>query len=147
MEAKRCTGDCCKVFSLPYTPEQLKEKFDNNRLDKRDRQVPGMVIYLGQHEKYEGWPTTGLPEHLYTCKNFDRETNNCMVYETRPGMCSDYPYGTRCRYESCTGTHADVLVTRLLYKVRSVRHKTLIDQLEKYDEDWDQSADVEGSPD
>lgn len=34
--------------------------------------------------------------NLWTCRHWDTETRLCTVYESRPGMCRDYPYGAAC---------------------------------------------------
>ena len=53
-----------------------------------------MVIYLRPKENGKG--------HWYTCKHYDKVSGNCTDYENRPKMCSDYPYGGKCKYKGCT---------------------------------------------
>ena len=123
---RRCTGHCCKTFTLPMSPDELWAAFHrwkigagnstpmSNRGDETTKQIIGeiyliapMVIYLG----YKKLPYKQVrPEekverhHLYTCKHFDTKTNNCGIYEHRPQMCRDYPYGMSCNYRACTWT-------------------------------------------
>jgi Fe-S-cluster containining protein len=137
-EIKRCTGHCCEIFYLPFTPKQLKavrklkkkkgmnisikgNKAINSRSGVMDiRQVAEMAIPISPSKEK-------ITEHIgekyaygkyYTCKNFDKETKNCKIYDLRPKMCRDFPYGlhtlevnvldneidqTRCYYKSCNG--------------------------------------------
>jgi Fe-S-cluster containining protein len=39
--------------------------------------------------------------HVYTCKHYDPK-KKCTIYEYRPQMCRDYPYGNDCNYAACT---------------------------------------------
>jgi Fe-S-cluster containining protein len=49
--------------------------------------------------------------HVYTCRHFDDETRLCTIYERRPEMCRDYPYGHSggCEYECGYCTPSDVV--------------------------------------
>ena len=52
----------------------------------------------------------------YTCKHL-RPSGDCAIYETRPEMCSKYPYGHKCRYPGCTWDEAKSLPDELNEKV------------------------------
>lgn len=39
---------------------------------------------------------------VYTCKNLDKKTGNCKVYDERPKMCRTFPDGTYCEFKKCT---------------------------------------------
>lgn len=115
----RCTGHCCKAFSLPLSPENLA---DEVRLGFHSRiseigTIADMVIYLGK-----GWmdvvtasftpvytanspgdPTR--PGYIYTCRHL-RPNGDCGIYAVRPAMCKDYPYGSTCRFDRCTAKQA-----------------------------------------
>jgi Fe-S-cluster containining protein len=81
--------------------------------------IADMVIYLGQLEvspEPHNHPVSeddGLG-HYYTCRHLT-EDGDCGIYETRPGMCRDYPYrNTVCGYLNCTmpnrgGVHVELL--------------------------------------
>lgn len=118
-ETSRCTGHCCKDFSLPFSPMELKHQAE---LAKRGKgrffpeeilKVADMVVFLFQNwsnsqdgrglKKGRGSksPFNG-PQYHYTCRHFDRATGNCMNYENRPLMCQNFPYGRDCRYRGCT---------------------------------------------
>lgn len=119
----RCTGHCCRVFTLPLSPAELADNAqrarellevpniddDIARIWRDNAQIAEMVVYLGAHRNYPGSPDSkpyGEPLHFYTCKNFDSDTGKCRAYDTRPKMCSDYPYEEHCRYEGCTSPTA-----------------------------------------
>lgn len=46
---------------------------------------------------------SGDKAYWYTCKHL-LENNDCEIYDNRPRMCKDYPYGKKCHYEGCTYT-------------------------------------------
>ena len=120
----RCTGHCCRKFTLPMDPAGLKEAFDAEIAWKAEGSPPvkdaagglislppkrwqdieiiqPMVRYLGL---FETNPSTGKkgPQlvHVYTCNHL-QENGDCGIYENRPSMCSAYPYGGPCTYEGC----------------------------------------------
>lgn len=111
----RCTGHCCQTFNLPYSPEHLRA-FRFWSMSGQHRQVAGMAMYVGKASDLArarpsahtsaGCLGVGGGEHYYTCRNYDWESGNCGIYEQRPDMCRDYPYGGRCRYPGCTWTAA-----------------------------------------
>lgn len=47
-----------------------------------------------------------LEGRFYTCKNFNKETKDCNIYESRPKMCSSFPNEClpegKCNYRKCT---------------------------------------------
>jgi Fe-S-cluster containining protein len=73
-----------------------------------------MLIPLGQFhnskDAYVNPPDPGIersysdhhPPHHYTCKHFDPKSGNCGIYDIRPAMCRNYPYGSSCNYSGCT---------------------------------------------
>lgn len=117
-DCSRCTGHCCKDFTLPISPMELKHEAEKHRRTGRSRwseieKVAAMVIF-----KFQDWTVSGvhrglrkargskrhgdLPQYHYTCKHFDAASGNCGDYENRPAMCRDYPYGRSCAYRGCT---------------------------------------------
>lgn len=105
----RCTDGCCRKFVLPFTPEELQEEA---RLEREERTrfgkdiliVAEMAIPLDRPEFCMDGVTPvddAMARRFYTCKNFNTETNDCGIYETRPRMCRDYPYGDSCRVQGC----------------------------------------------
>jgi Fe-S-cluster containining protein len=109
----RCTGDCCRVFYLPFSPEELQENLRASRAGESQdanghfigqdiETVANMVIHLGAFDRN---PVTlakidGLANY-YTCKHL-QPNGDCGIYENRPRVCSGYPYGNHCNYPGCT---------------------------------------------
>lgn len=127
VELARCSGHCCRSFTLPHSPAELREQaelmreWEAVRDDEEARsawqdahpgaslirdiiQIEGMVVYLGPFyaNPVEDQVIEGFDHllHFYTCRNFDGA--NCRIYDSRPEMCRDYPYGRPCTYAACT---------------------------------------------
>lgn len=170
----RCTGHCCRAFSLPYSPSELTEmvrheiactNYEMQRSDimvallkTEETVIPKLledgktisaeelerlreetineqlgpdprftadafgnrralqVLQIADMVEYLGWRESPLPlaawvadpqrsAHYYRCKNLTAE-GNCGIYETRPMMCSGFPYGRPCSYAQCTWERA-----------------------------------------
>lgn len=93
-------------------PFEHPEKFwewDGKRLSRATDilQIADMVEYLGWGPNPEAVKDgLGLENgHHYRCKNV-LPNGDCGIYETRPGMCSGFPYGRDCQYAACTWTRA-----------------------------------------
>lgn len=100
----RCAGDCCRRFSLPFSPRELRRRADK-LVD--GEQVRDMVIYLGRQrpgKMHIDWPEKHAKDkrHYYTCKNLSADGTSCTIYETRPQVCRSFPNGTQCPYKGCT---------------------------------------------
>ncbi len=109
---ERCTGHCCRVFTLPYDPAGLAEVCNEPGRVVDGPYIADMVIHLGSGTADDlglapdvrpAWAADNrdkdLLSHWYTCRHFDG--NNCTAYETRPSMCKRYPYGRACEYGAC----------------------------------------------
>lgn len=122
----RCIGHCCRLFYAPTTPEKITrcqeaavkreqgEPFPVDLTLPRDHETildmlipvrpvvegetpPGQKTYkIDRWGSKEGW--------LFRCKHFDEESHDCRIYDRRPKMCRDYPYGEPCDFEGCTYT-------------------------------------------
>ncbi len=84
---RRCSGHCCRSFVLPMPLEELKARTDKVW---DGEMIADMVIHLED---------TFPPR--YTCRHL-AENGDCSVYDRRPRMCSEYPYGGRCMFPGCT---------------------------------------------
>ena len=95
-DCSKCPGYCCsyplievgkrdirrlaKHFGISYP--QAESRY--TRFDKSEK-----VRSLRQQQD----------EHFgRICKLFDTKKRQCTVYESRPGVCRDYPEGKRCGY-------------------------------------------------
>jgi len=93
----RCTGHCCRGFSLEHPLELVQEEFARWRTNpEKATLIPdigtigAMLVPLG---KFRG-------QELFTCKHLSKE-GNCSIYETRPKMCRDFPGPNPCPYRNC----------------------------------------------
>jgi Fe-S-cluster containining protein len=102
----RCGGDCCRSFDLDKSPVELgRARVHGGICDIV--YITDMLVYQGHgvtspvHGKESGTGKAGEPAYWYGCKHFDDDAGLCTAYESRPRMCSEYPYGQRCRYKGC----------------------------------------------
>ncbi len=99
VQGPRCSGHCCRSFAIPFTLEDLLEK----QAEIQDgSMIADMVIDLGNRR--------------FTCRHLVRDSGDCSVYDTRPRMCRDYPYGGTCQYPGCTLKSVVVLPTLTVEK-------------------------------
>jgi Fe-S-cluster containining protein len=102
---RTCPGWCCAAF---YWPTRLSDMRRHPERYYDGSQIADMLIPLTpkearkRYEKFSG-RTTGAYTwkhrgHWFTCKNWDEETRLCKIYEDRPQMCRDYPYGKECQH-------------------------------------------------
>ncbi len=119
----RCEGHCCRAFFLAQTPAVLRALADDaSPIDAAElRQIADMIVPIREvwggdpspmddrFHTYESFNAIGKRDMghppigaLYTCRNFDERSGQCTSYETRPGMCRDFPYTHRCPFRGCT---------------------------------------------
>jgi Fe-S-cluster containining protein len=132
-EINRCTGHCCKKFTLQHTPNKLKLLFigkgkanydggDHQFDSKKVQQIFLMVKFLGMQKTDPATNDELINEvPVYSCRNFNTVTNNCDIYEHRPKICRDYPNGIKCRYTGCTRTVKKEPRDHELYEKENVR--------------------------
>jgi Fe-S-cluster containining protein len=93
-----CTGHCCNVFTLPYTPEELQARAWNIH---EGAYIAAMVEPLtldAAAERAGNSKWAGFDGSLYTCRFWDERTRKCLQYANRPWMCSAYPYRRKCTH-------------------------------------------------
>lgn len=103
-----CPGRCCAVFYTPLKPIEWMQRATESK-NPEAGYIFDMLIPLTYDEAAARWQrlfggempdTVATPDvpggHLYTCRHWDEETRLCGAYETRPAMCSGYPYGHTC---------------------------------------------------
>ena len=132
----RCSGHCCRSFSIASAPEKLEELKRTGTAE--EKQIANMVIYLGRFHTNpllrlngENWvdkalqiarnekkPTPRMkldssPYHIvetgvpwYSCRHV-LLNGDCGIYETRPEMCRRYPNGSPCVFTDCTWDQKD----------------------------------------
>lgn len=103
--ANRCTGHCCKNFPLPYSHSDLKLAFEAWRKGESEwKDLNGKPHPLPQDIHLIYPMVIPLPvkdQFRYDCKHLDGQ-GDCTIYENRPRMCVDYPYGKMCQKKGCT---------------------------------------------
>ena len=103
---RTCPGHCCVAFYLSTPHDRIDDMAD----EFQDGEViADMVIPLSvaeANERLERFESDReyMPKwegHVYTCRHFDERTRLCTIYEERPQMCRDYPYGRAggCEYQ------------------------------------------------
>lgn len=93
----RCTGHCCRAFPLPLTPEEIADPEHMARFIDGP-QIAAMVRYIGPAP-----PGSTGGHHSYSCTSLT-DSGDCGIYEDRPVMCRDFPYGRTCTVDGCTRT-------------------------------------------
>ena len=107
----RCNGFCCREFFLPLQYEQIQQRA-NETPTPENRQIADMLIPITR-ARYTGISDNILhetPGPTYTCKHH-LPNGDCGIYENRPKMCRNYPYGQPCPYIGCTYRVTEELCT------------------------------------
>jgi len=115
----RCTGDCCRNFWLPFTPEEIRAAYvfwrdggaswtDAGGLIRTD--TPGDIDIIDPMVRPVAAPDVslwrdgtgpGVHGNFYRCVHL-QENGDCGIYEIRPVMCCDFPYNKPCVYRNCS---------------------------------------------
>jgi Fe-S-cluster containining protein len=120
-----CSGTCCAAFRLDYTLTEMRRApvdsaggvpLGDKWIDPSERdQLVDMLVPLTpkeareRNQKFGGnendkthWPWSDRG-HQFTCRHWDEDTRLCGIYEDRPMMCREFPYGKPCSFGcSCT---------------------------------------------
>jgi Fe-S-cluster containining protein len=94
----RCTGHCCRGFSLEHPHAKVMEEYRNWQAGSSEQglipdigTIGAMLVPLG----------TFRGQELFTCRHLGSK-GNCQIYETRPKMCRDFPGPNPCPYRNCS---------------------------------------------
>lgn len=112
-QTRKAKRRLAKKHPKVVTPDlQLKPDAFGHYGKMEIRQIADMVVYLGWlPEQPDLIPVAaigrgpGKMSNFYTCRNL-KPNGDCGIYDTRPRMCRDYPYGSPCRYTDCASTCA-----------------------------------------
>jgi Fe-S-cluster containining protein len=92
----KCPGYCCSYPEIEVTPrdvQRLAKRFEieyaqaEERFTKYDAKER---VRLLRHKKDSVFATV--------CTFFDQDKRRCTVYESRPGVCREYPDSRHCGY-------------------------------------------------
>jgi len=108
----RCTGHCCRGFSLEHPHEVVKLELEKIKAGKTSfipdvETIANMLIPLG----------TFRGQELFTCRHLSKE-GNCTIYESRPQMCRDFPGPDPCKYRNCASHGEQGLLKRAMNWLR-----------------------------
>jgi Fe-S-cluster containining protein len=116
----RCTGHCCRSFSIPYSIRELTRAAEFGRRQTQEYR-PERFWYDDRWQKQTYMPEDAayvadmliqLPEKdRFTCRHL-LQNGNCGNYAHRPGMCSRYPYGVPCTFNGCTWSTATTMTAK-----------------------------------
>lgn len=89
----RCTGHCCKGFTVSHPPGALVEmSYLQDHHGEQARLILSGLVY----ERY------GENGCVYSCR-YLAENGDCSIYGIRPDMCRDFPgQPGPCGFEGCT---------------------------------------------
>jgi Fe-S-cluster containining protein len=114
---ERCNGHCCRAFPLSNNLAEIQasaraelageyfwvdEFMECRSLLEDAAVVVDMVIPIGKHRiSPSSGNDMGREIDFYTCWHLS-PNGDCRIYERRPRVCSEYPYGNdRCDQPAC----------------------------------------------
>lgn len=89
----RCTGGCCRKFTINKSPGELAAQAAGG-----DADAAKIRDLLKLHSYSDDGETFLL---RYDCKAL-LPNGDCSIYNERPDMCRRYPDGFQCSVEGCT---------------------------------------------
>lgn len=119
----RCTGHCCREFTLTHSQENLNRAYAawmrretswKKRGGRILRSIPADIHLIAPMVRPLNKKLKGNP--LYTCVHI-QDNGDCGIYKMRPKMCRDYPYGKVCDHKKKGCTWDDALDEKKLAKV------------------------------
>jgi Fe-S-cluster containining protein len=112
----RCTGGCCRAFVISGTYGEILRGYDAWLAGAKSSTRHGggsmdiitdihlLATMLRPLGLFTENPATGRkydkPTSLYSCVHLG-ESGDCEIYDRRPGMCRNYPYGGKCEVRGC----------------------------------------------
>jgi Fe-S-cluster containining protein len=113
----RCTGHCCRCFTLPVSPVEIGQRLLKARRGEPTtldiETIAAMLIYKGGHYRnpeargsFDDEPGYRLV-HFYGCKHLT-VAGDCGIYDRRPHFCRSFPEPHQrnetghCEFKGCT---------------------------------------------
>lgn len=104
----KCPGGCCAVFWLPReVPEGVADRefildmrieLTPEQASERWAKFVGSAQPVAMKRSATEVTAPGVERPAYTCRHWDEQTRLCTVYDQRPMICRDYPYGQPCSH-------------------------------------------------
>ena len=87
-----CCGECCRVINLQYTKKRLM-KIKNPSV----KFILEHWYRISREEAHKRQPSKGYlngwsGSYFYVCDAWDEETRLCKIHESRPEICSGFPF-------------------------------------------------------
>jgi len=104
----RCTGHCCRDFHVgAHSYDELRRAYVARKLGRSDfeRDDGTRMPHLADILTLFPMLIPNAEDRHYHCAHI-RPDGDCAIYESRPQMCRDYPYGRRCTFAGCTWDEA-----------------------------------------
>jgi Fe-S-cluster containining protein len=83
-----CTGKCCEDFCVGTSRFKDLEDLATQSPLSEIPDIVEMLIVIDHREDHD----------RYTCRHWNPQTHLCMIYDTRPDMCRQYPYEGTCEH-------------------------------------------------
>jgi Fe-S-cluster containining protein len=107
-------GHCCESFVISNGAGAIKDTAHLERLradyasgdlpDTADKTHLAEVEFILDMLVLLGHDADG--DAQFTCRHYNADDRECMVYEDRPGMCREYGVTTPCTNPKCAWRHA-----------------------------------------
>lgn len=94
----KCPGYCCSHARIAVSDADIKRLARHFDLDVDSAREK--FTYHYQTKDADEWILRHHKDHIYKtiCRFFDTTERRCTVYEARPHVCRQYPYGNKCGY-------------------------------------------------
>ena len=99
---KRCTGHCCESPTIHGYDFQMLYDIRNNHYKGMNCTQKSDLAFIikNWNPKYDN---SKKPVHaVFECSLWDKSSGNCTIYDKRPSICMEYPYGKPCKVPNCT---------------------------------------------
>ncbi len=94
----KCPGYCCSHARIAVTDADIRRLAQHFGISARAARK--RLTYAYKTKDIDEQILRHQRDAIYksVCRLFDRETRRCTVYEARPRVCRQYPFGNTCGY-------------------------------------------------
>lgn len=91
-DCSRC-GDCCDPVIVRFDPQARAAEQLADHGDTMEAWARHQYEFFLEHWRSESTFLDGeVTVHRVRCDQFDRETRTCLAHDTRPQVCSGFPW-------------------------------------------------------